>query len=57
MLSRMTWMTSIARGSLFWNGTVTNVLKKEKLPEVYRRIREQLNRRCQHHIPQGSSWM
>jgi len=25
-------MTSIARGSLFWKGTVTKVLKKEKLP-------------------------
>lgn len=32
MLSRMTWMTSMARGSLFWKGTVTNVLKNEKLP-------------------------
>lgn len=30
-------MTSMARGSLFWKGTVTNVLKKEKLP-VMRRL-------------------
>lgn len=40
MLSRMTWITSIARGSLFWKGTVTNVLKNEKLPVGGRTMRQ-----------------
>jgi hypothetical protein len=31
-------MTWIARGSLFWKGTVTNVLKNEKLPVVGNRV-------------------
>ena len=39
-------MTWIARGSLFWKGTVTNVLKNEKLPVVgNRQVKPFLRRR------------